>query len=271
MLKMELGRRAVLGAAMAIGALFVQAPVAQALNFNNGDLIIVLTKNNVDAIYDFGAIASGSQAFALPTQFGGSASGANVNVLAVQFPDLQSPDFGFGPLPLENLVFSTLNAQTSTALIDDPSIINAANNLGYANPVGWLPNTSQYQLTLGSTANSVFVSGGAQGIPGAYSASSGPGNVGQNQIFSAFPVKTDGNIDGTGGLLVPLWYAQRGYTEFDPSAPASIVSQIGTLSFSGAGSSTTASLSLTSVPEPGTLLLMTAGILGLGVVGRRRD
>ena len=155
-------------------------------------------------------------------------------------------DFGFRPVPQENIIFTTLEADPQTMLTDDAiatgmnvtdtSLASAAWLWQLRSVSGSWPATTasaSYELNLGFATDAVA---------------------------NNFPLSTAGIVAQDGTLTINVYSAARGYESF--GGPATSIASIGTLVF-GAGDT------LSYVPEPGTLLLVGMGLLGLAAVDRR--
>jgi hypothetical protein len=274
-------RRLVLGAAATLAALTVGASAGWALTtFTDGDVLITLTKNNTDATYDFGSVltpgtthtftltpVTGSLGFPAGSS-GALSEGATVNVLSVPQPGLQEPDPGLGGalVPIGTVDFSTTTANPATLLTD--TAISNANTFLQSTPggnsgSGWLPSSH----TLGVAAlNTPTGAVGPTTQNGSYSSSTGPGNNGQNTIAGSFPFTTVATIGPNGALLLNIWEGIQGTVSVGGGL-ATIIQKVAVLQFSeGAGGVMT----VTVVPEPGTLLLLGTGLLGLASFGSRK-
>jgi hypothetical protein len=222
------------------------ATTAQAIPIANGDLIVVLQKSGTEVIVNLGSFASTAAVdlSGAAASLGGSLEGAKVVAVGVEEPGRQTPDFGFGPLPQENILFSSLSAPVglTDAAIEvgmnstDTSLASAAWFWQLRSASSNVVQTSQsfsYQLNLG---------------------------LGTDAIANSFPFSIAGIISG-GSLTLGIYSAVRGYEGFDPNAPATEVRLVGSLAINGN--------SLSYVPEPGTLLLVAAGLAGLAAFDRR--
>lgn len=219
-------------------ALATIAGAAQAIPIADDQLYVVISKNGTEAHFNLGD-PSAPHGLDLASTIAGIAAwgddliGATVSVLAVEDRGRLSGDFGFGQLPLENVIFSSVGAP----LLDDQQIASGMNNtvtwFNTINSVGsgtvLTTNQSSYGMFLGA------------------------------DIGSAFPFTINAVVDGSGGLTLAIYSAVRGYSDF--GGPARSVELIGTLSINGPN--------LSYVPEPGTLLLLGAGLAGLAALEKR--
>jgi hypothetical protein len=226
-----------LGLLLGLGLALV-ASGAQAIPIADGSVYVVIAKNGTELHLNLGAIDAphdvnlASQIAAI-SAFGGSLAGATVTALGVLDRNRLSDDFGFGQQPLENIAFTT-NFDPTT--LDDQQIAGGMNST-----VAWLNviNTVSSSTVLTSNTSS-------------YTAVLGP------DVGSQFPF----TINGMADTVIPMWVATRGYADF--GGPAKDVHQIGFLSVTAAGA-------LSYVPEPGTLLLLGVGMLGLARFGGRAE
>jgi len=259
---------------------------ARALDFHDGDLIIILTKNNVDAMYDFGgSIAPGTtKTFTLPSQFlpgptgAITAAGANVNALSVPQPGLQEFDPAFGvPLPVFNLRFSTTVSDPQGLLNShgihdgDVDITNASlflqqNTLALGGG-SWLPTLPGFSVNaISSTPDSVVVPTSRNGT---YSSITGPGGTTPpDRVSGSLPFATSATDGADGSLLLPLFDAHAGDQGGLGGTIPQIVTRDGTLQFSESGGILT--VTMVAVPEPGSMVLLGAGVFGLAIGARRR-
>lgn len=231
-------------------ALAVIAGGAQAIPIANGDLIVVIQKGGTELYVNVGEafgpndVLDLSSAVAGIGAFGGNLNGAKVVALAVDDPGRLTPDFGFGQLPSENIIFSSLDEPA--ALLSDLAIEGAMNLVDTSASSGaWF-----WQLR--------SVSGNTISTAQAFSYQAFVG-LGTDAVGNNFPFSIAGVIDGNGALSINVYSSVRGYEDF--GGPGRTVEQLGTLVFNGT--------QLSYVPEPGTLLLVGAGLLGLASMERR--
>lgn len=231
-------------------ALAVVAGRAEAISIANGDLVVTIQKGGTELYVNLGdAFATGDNldlttAIASLSGFGGTLTGAKVVGIGVANPG-RTVDFGFGPLPEENIIFTSLE----TSPLPENQAIEQAMNVTdtAAASSAWF-----WQLRSPTVGNSLPTSASAS-----YETNLG---FGTDAVANRFPFSTAGIIAGDGTLTIDVYSAIRGYEDF--GGPARSISQIGALVF-GPGNT------LSYVPEPGTLLLVGAGLLGLAGVDRR--
>lgn len=261
--------RIAFGAAVSTLVLLASALPSQALSFVDGDLIAVVTKSGVDAIVrlsGFNPAVAQSVAIDL-TAAGGDAAGAKLNAFRVESVTRTEPVFG---LPQADITFSSPDALSIIDNTTDLEISVAANVVGPAG--GWfsLVNTSATGgPILSNTAAQLTVQVGATF---SYTNFLGFGGI-NDKIGNSVPFNTACGIGASAGqspactdASVPIYRTLQGFPGLgDYGLPeANERTLLGSLSVSGA------TLTYTPIPEPGTLLLLGAGLLGLAAAGHKR-
>ena len=270
-------RRALLGIAFAwVGGLSSATP-ASAFSFTNGDVILTFVKAGFEVIVDAGQAPAGPTGLGfdpsalnsiLPPAFipsGGTAptlTGADWTALAVRNPDLFNNSTSAGPVPAYNLIASTLG---NASVVDYNSIGNSQAVLSPAGgATGWFQTLKQIGAVNGST---ILTNTASQLVIASSLLQSYAGNVGfgTDKIGNTFPIST-GAIFGpvTPGTpqteSLPLYEFIQALTEVPfGSGNFNFGVQVNSLG------------SIHAIPEPGTVLLVGAGLLGLARFGRRRS
>jgi hypothetical protein len=200
----KLGLLLGLGLAMIAGG-------AQAIPIADNALYVVISKNGTELHVNLGTPSANhsidlTAAIAGIAAFGGNIEGAVVAVLAVEDRNRLTSDFGFGQLPLENLIFSST---FDPSVLDDQQIAGGMNSV-----VGWF-----------NTINAVASASVLTSNLSSYGATLGP------DVGSQFPFPINANL--VGSLSLPIFGAVRGYSDF--GGPARVVAQIGTLDLGANG------------------------------------
>lgn len=265
------GARAALGGLLAV----TTAGAAHALTYTTGDVIGVLVNSGAELMVDMGPLSgltSGSPFnFTTPSNFGavgglgGIFTAFEVNA---PFANTAPRSLTFTTAPSVNPV--AFDNQLSPYVTRLPAgqlyLDNGAGTgwlVGLSNfPAAGGPNCSPSQLTncvILSTSNELAI---LTSNPGSYT--NGPG-LGTNQLNNLLPFSTAASLT-TNGQMVDLWTGTR------TGVKTSSTSLLGMFTVNGnsLGDGSQISLSFTPVPEPGTLLLVTAGLAGLLWVGRTR-
>jgi len=191
-------------------------------------------------------------ALALPPQFGGSLDGAKWTALAVRSPDLTFTDPDLFGAPQSNLVLTTAQSPSAVSygqVADGQAQIQPANNgsawfallrsVGAANGTSILENTAS-RLVIGSSL---------------YASYTGNLGFGSDAVANTLPISTAGLIGSNViGTSLPLYELLQtiALPNFD------LGTQVVSLG------------SVRLVPEPGTALLLAAGLAGLVRFGRPR-
>jgi hypothetical protein len=237
--------------ALALGlALAAFASRAEAIPISNGDLVVVIQKGGTELILNLGDAFTPNDSLDLSSTiagipaFGGNLNGAKVVAIGVDDPG-RTVDFGFGALPQENIVFSTLEADPAGSLTDQ------AIETGMSVVDSTLQSAAWFWQLRSVSGNTLQTTAAAS-----YQMNLG---LGTDAVANNFPFSIAGVVDGNGSLSLTVYSAVRGYTDF--GGPDRSVSPIAALVVNGSN--------LAYVPEPGTLLLVGAGLLGLAGLDRR--
>jgi hypothetical protein len=252
-------RRAAMGLALAAST-FTATPPASAFSLTNGNLVVAFVKNGFELILNVGNAPTGpggvnidATTLALPSQFGGSLDGAKWTALAVRSPDLTFTDPDLFGAPQSNLILTT---SASPSVISYGQVADGQAQLqppnqgsawfallratGAANGTSILENTAN-RLVIGSTF---------------FASYSGNLGFGSDAVANTLPISTAGTVSAAViGSSLPLYEILQTITlpNFD------LGTQVNPLG------------SVRLVPEPGTALLLAAGLAGLVRSGRRRD
>lgn len=256
-------RRALLGIVLAT---VLAAPgSAGALGLASGDLVVYFVKNGFELILNTGAVppAGGGRfleesTLALPAQFNGSLDGAIWGAFSVRAPDRTFSEPELLGAPQSNLILTTGGDPASVSfaqVADAQAQLQPANqgiawfallrSIGAANGTTILENTVD-RAVIGA---SLFAS---------YTLNLG---LGTNAVGNTLPLSTIRTISAPGGSAagneIPLYELLQRITIDAASGELTLGAQVVPLG------------PLRIVPEPGTALLLVAGLAGLVRYGRR--
>jgi hypothetical protein len=256
-------RRGVVSSALAAAALIASSTPASAFSYTNGNLVVAFVKNGFELILNLGAtptVASAvgidATALALPSQFGGSLAGAKWTALSVRNPDAQFTGDLAG-VPQNNIILTT-NADASsvsfTQIGDAQAQLQPASqgqgwfsllrSVGAANGTSILENTAA-RLVIGTSL---------------YASYTGVLGFSSDAIANTLTISTAGIVGpNVLGSQLPLYELIQNVTVDPTSGDFNLVADALSLGV------------VRLVPEPGTLLLVGAGLAGLVRFGRREN
>jgi len=265
-------RRCALGLAVTVGASFGSALPAAAFSYANGDFVVAIVKNGAEVILNLGPTGSSGKTIDpstltnLPTAFGGNIGGALVTGFSVLDPTkvFNNPGFPGNGSPQANYVSTSLT--DLNALFGNGSATTLANFNSIANSQAVLRSTggsTDAWLTKLTTVGPVngtdvlFNSSSQLSILSSLFASyTGTLGFATNTIANTAPFDSSGLLPADpSGFSIPIF----SLLQDRPAPNFARVVDVGGLG------------SLVFVPEPGTVLLLVAGLGGLALYGRRRD
>jgi hypothetical protein len=257
-------RRAAAGAALGAAALLAAATPASAFSIATGDLIVDFFKNGTEVVLNLGAAPTSGGAnidattLTLPSTFGGSLAGAVMNAFAVRNPaaTFSAPPAVAGA-PQNNIILSTLgdahtisfqNVGDAQAQLDFPG--STSDWFALLKTIGAANGTS----ILMNTANTLWI---ASSLAQSYTTTLNGST--QNNIGSTVPVSTALTVSNAViGDSIPLYEIVQDFVFDNMGNPTDVKTDVTSLG------------PLRLVPEPGTVLLLGAGLFGLARFGRRR-
>jgi hypothetical protein len=255
-------RRALLGMAFAAGAIFASATPASAFSYSNGNLVVAFVKNGFELILNLGATPVGptgvninATTLALPSQFGGSLDGAKWTALSVRNPDAQFTGDLAG-VAQANIILST---NSSPSLITFNDVGNAQAQLQPANQ-----GTAWFALIkgLGSANGTSILENTASRLvigTGLFASYTGVLGFVTDAVANTLPLSTAAIVSAAViGSQIPLYEVTQSATLIPGTPDYDLGTQVGSLG------------ALRLVPEPGTALLLGAGLLGLVRFGHSR-
>jgi hypothetical protein len=263
-------RRGALGLAIAAAALFASANGARAFSVSPGDLVVVFSKGGFDMIVNAGPAPTTSTGvqlnpsaalLAAPSQFGGTLAGASGKALAVRDPEIQ-----FDPAIIANQARYNMSLTTN----DDPNAITF-NNLGDAAVQVDAPGADQAWFSLlqsvGAANGTTIIENSSdrmvvQGAGFFASYTQVLNSTTADNVAGALPISIAGMLPSDPAQLVgsalPLYELFQTFLLDSNNQPIDLgpteVDSLGNLQL---------------VPEPGTVLLLGSGLLGLVAFGRR--
>lgn len=254
-------RRALLGMAFCAGALLASATPSAAFSYANGDLVVAFVKNGFELILNLGttpnspgAIGIDVPGLVLPAQYGGSLEGATWTAFSVRAPEAQFSGDLAG-VPQANIILTTNS---------NPGVVSF-NNVGDAQAQLQPPNGGMAWFSLlksvGAANGTSILENAADRLvigTGLYASYTGVLGFGSNAVANTLPLSTAGIVSASViGDELPLYEVIQ-TAEFDGNdfILGTQVNPLGPVRL---------------VPEPGTALLIGAGLAGLIGFGRNRD
>jgi hypothetical protein len=235
----------------AVSALVLSSTAGQTLEIGPGDLVGVFVKNGYEVVVNLGPASQNmnvdlSGVVDIP-QFGGSIADAKFVAMGVQEVGREI-DFGEGPVPQENVMFSKASG---TPQPTDLQIANAMNALESALPGSgvWF----ELLRDLDGTSSELISSSSNF----SYERRLG---LGTDAIANAFTFSIAGTVNDAEQLSVTVYGSERGYEGF--GGPAREVTPIAGLQLNGTD---------VFVPEPHAYLSLLTGAGVLGAISRRRN
>lgn len=251
-------RSAALSTMAAASLLAVTAQPASAIGIANGDLVVTFVKNGFELIVNLGAAPNDpggttidATALVLPAAFGGSLEGARWTAFGVRNPDATFSDPDLFGAPQSNLILTTLGdpSVVSFSQVSDAQAQLQPANQGQA----WFALLRQVGAANGST---ILENTATRLVIGTGLFASYTNNLGfsTDAVGNTLPLSSTGSIGAQVlGTALPLFELLQDIAlpDFDLGTA---VASLGVIRL---------------VPEPGTALLLLAGVVGLARYGRR--
>lgn len=244
------------GLALGCGLPLLAGGSAVALQIDDGDVVGIFVKNGFELVVNLGPFEAGtidlSGKFSGP-QFEGSPADAKFVALAVEDPGRTVNVPGFGVVPQENIIYSTL---TPDPLPTDIEIEQSMKSVDVEKPGA----TTWFNLLRSLPGSDSEVIDSAANFSYETVLGLGTDAIGNNVTFS-----TAGQVDGQGRLTIPIYSDARGYEDF--GGPATLYLTLGEIQIDDTEVTF-------AVPEAAALLQSAAGVvvwLAFGAVRRRRS
>ena len=243
-------RAALLGVVAALG---LGAP-AGALVVAPGDLVGVWVKNGFEVVVNLGPPNPGAPLDLAGTiditEFGGDLVGARFIALAVEDPGRTVNVPPFGPVPQENIIFSSLVNDPMPSDIEIEAAMRVVDSTNATSNVWFqllrqLPGTDSELISSSELFSYEQVLG-----------------VGTDAVANTFTFSTAGVYDAQEQLSIPLYSAVRGYV--DQGGPVTEYTEILNLAFDGT------EVEFQPAPEASAALGTVVGAVVLAALSRRR-
>jgi hypothetical protein len=236
--------------------LAVMAQPASAIGIANGDLVVTFVKNGFELIVNLGAVDPGGKtidatALVLPAAFGGTLEGAKWTAFGVRNPDATFSDPDLFGAPQSNLILSTLG---------DPSVVSfsqVADAQAQVQPAN--QGTAWFALlrSVGAANGSTILENTATRL------------VIGTGLFASYTGNLGFATDAVGNTLPISSAALIGAQVLGTALPLYELLQTIALPNFDLGTQVVPYGAVRLVPEPGTALLLLAGVVGLARYGRR--
>jgi len=238
---------------------------ANALTYTSGDLVTVFVNNGNEFIADLGnlaTLASGTSVVLGTSASLGSTGGTGGIFTAFE---TNAPFTGNDPRSLTFTTDPSVNPPSNDNVLSYVRALPSGQlALDDGSASGWLFNLSGFPAagTGGVLVNDATRVAIPTSNPSSYTNVIG---LGTNELNNLLPFSTAATLSGN-GQVVDLWTGKQ------TGLRTSVTTLIGTLTVDGnfAGDGSEVRVTFNAVPEPGTLLLVGAGLAGLVWSGRGR-